>query len=99
MLLVQYIPTSTGLQATTFWVNGSKTSLVTFRFADSTGLQGVSCHFELTGVGEQTDGFKTKIFTIPLLTRSGETRSINAFGIDRITADLPNATLRQQQSF
>ena len=89
MLLVQYVPTSTGMSATTFWDNGSTTSLVTFRFADNAGLQGVSCHFELTGVGEKTDSFKTKIFTIPLLTRWGEVKIIHAFGIEKITADLP----------
>ena len=93
MLLVQYVPTARGMCATTFWDNGSTTSLVTFRFADSAGLQGVSCQFELTGVGEKTDCFKTKIYTIPLLTRFGETRSIQAFGIERITADLPAVSM------
>ena len=88
MLFVQSIQTTAGKAATTLWDSGSTTSLITFSFADEADLVGVDCQFELIGVADKKESFKTKFYVVPLLTSDGEVIEINAFGIERITADV-----------
>ena len=88
ILLVQKIRTGAGVDATTFWDNGSTVSLVTFKFAEAAGLQGIDCGFELTGVGDNTEVFSTKLFSVPLIDRNGEIRIVHAFGMKKITSDV-----------
>jgi hypothetical protein len=88
LLLAQDISTVNGTSVTTLWDTGSTISLVNTEFAENTGLAGVDCCFELSGVGETKQLYSTKLYLIPLFTTEGASISVHAFGIDSITADL-----------
>ena len=88
LLLAQSIPTLEGKQVNTLWDSGSTISLVSNSFAGDVGLEGVDCGLELTGVGEKTQMYSTKMYIVNLLDKQGEISQIQCFGIDKITQDL-----------
>ena len=88
LLLVEEIPVVGGLSCITLWDSASTTSLVTFKYADRIGLEGVECDLFLTGVGEKSESFKTKLFVIPLIDKLGRVWKISAFGMKTITHDV-----------
>ena len=92
LLLVQAVPAHQG-EATVLWDTGSTVSLVRHEYAEAAGLRGVDCQFELQGVGNSRTEYDTKMFLIPLISRSGEVVNIHAFGIKSITTDLEPAKM------
>ena len=88
LLMVQAIPMTSGRNVITLWDSGSDTSLITFSFARAANLEGVPCTLDLTGVGDRAESIKTKMFTVPLTDKNGQTRVVHAFGIRKITANL-----------
>ena len=86
LLLIQPISSTAGEVCNTFWDHGSSTALVTYQFAKKAGLEGKCCRFELSGVGDKTETYDTKLFIVPLKDRDGNVHNINAFGIDKITS-------------
>ena len=94
LLLIQSVPTTSGLAATTLWDTGSATNLVTFDFARQAELQGTECQFELTGIGEKRTTYKTKLFSLTLINNLGEEKRINAFGIEKIMAETEDCDIQ-----
>ena len=94
-LLIQDIEVPGGGTCVTFWDHGSTTALVTYDFEEKQSLIGEECSFELSGVGDKTDTFRTKMYVIDLVDKEGREHSINAFGIDKITSAVVNNNIKQ----
>ena len=88
ILLVQEVLNPVGDKCIVFWDHGSTTALVTYDYAERNDLSGTNCRFELSGVGDNSKTFQTKLFCVPIIDRFGETHQVCAFGIDKITSRL-----------
>ena len=90
LLLLQTIPVAKSSEAVVLWDHGSTTALVTYEYAEKNNLVGEKCNFQLSGVGAECRNYQTKLFTVPLVDKSGVVHHISAFGIEHITSSEVN---------
>ena len=77
-----------------FWDDGSTATLCTYSLADRLGLRGSPVNYSMQTVDSQGWVQKQgKVFTIKLVSNSGEEYKVTAYGVDSIADCCQNITV------
>ena len=98
ILLTQQLTLQSNHTCQVLWDHGSTTALVTNKFAEKLGLDGVECTLTLTVAAGNTNNFPTKLYLIRLPDNAGKLHQIFAYGIDKITSDIDSSDLAVAQN-
>ena len=84
LLPVQLVPCNEQF-VTTMYDTASTVSLILHKKAEKLGLKGIPVTLTIKGVGNIPQTAHTKQYVVPLYDKRGNTRFVQAFGMDEIT--------------
>ena len=95
LLGMHFISSSKGISLGTVYDNGSEGSFITHERAKSLGLKGIYARLNLTKFGNFRWQGDSLLYSLDIVNRAGETKTILVAGVDQITSEIPPVDLTE----
>ena len=96
LLLMQLIPCRVGhmnMSSLVFWDHGSTMGMVTFKHAKALKLKGWEVSQWVQVASKPWELWKTRIYLVPLVDRTGVIHRVKCFGVETITSKLEKVSI------